>query len=272
MSSRIKFNSKRFNLDKQFTILLFLVFAVGIIISGAALSTILNRNAQNEITSKALMLISTMNSVRDYTSTQVKPEIADKLQFRFLPQSVPAYSAREVFEKLRTDDAYREFSYKEATINPTNPRDKADDFEQEIVEHFRRETHLEELRGFRSSPDGDLFYIARPLEISKASCLECHSVPKAAPKSMIQRYGSDHGFGWKLNDIVGTQIISVPAAKVLQHARQLFVLLMGVVVVVFAVTMLIVNAWLRRYVARPLNRMSAQVAEAVKFMHQSIPD
>ena len=89
MSSYLKFNSRKFNLDKQFTILLFLVFAVGIIISGGALSTILNRNAQNEITAKSLMLIGTMNSVRDYTSTQVKPEIADKLQFRFLPAECP---------------------------------------------------------------------------------------------------------------------------------------------------------------------------------------
>ena len=47
---------------------------------------------------------------------------------------------------------------------------------------------------------------------------------------------------------------------------------MGVVVLVFAVTMLIVNAWLKQYVARPLSRMSVQVAEAVKFMSQSIPD
>ena len=116
-----------------------------------------------------------------------------------------------MFEKLRTDDAYREFSYKEATLNPTNLRDKADSFEQEIVGRFRKEINLKELRGFRSLPKGDLFYIARPLAISKASCLECHSVPEAAPKSMIQRYGSDNGFGWKLNDIVGTQIISVPA-------------------------------------------------------------
>lgn len=253
---------RNLKLGKKLTILLLLVFIGGIVGTGAGLATILNRNTQNEITSKALILMGIMNSVRDYTNTQVRPELADKLQSKFISQSVPAYSAREVFEKLRADKAYKDFFYKEATLNPTNLRNKADSFEKEIVERFRKESNLKELSGFRSSPDGNVFYIARPLAVSKSSCLECHSTPDAAPKSMIERYGSDHGFGWKLNEIVSAQIISVPASTVIQNARQSFVLIMGVVAVIFAAAIFIVNRWLNRYVVRPLNRM-AQVAEAV---------
>ena len=253
---------KNLKLGNKFTLLLLLVFTGGVAFSGIALATILDRNAQNEMTSKALMLIRTMNSVRDYTSTQVKPQLTDKLTSEFLPQVVPAYSAREVFEKLRADKAYREFFYKEATLNPTNLRDKADDFETEIVERFLKENNLKELRGFRSLPSGDFFYIARPLTVSQSSCLECHTTPDVAPKSMIERYGSENGFGWKLNQIIAAQMISVPASTVLQSARQSFVLIMGIVVGVFAATILMVNFWLKRYVVRPLNRM-AGVAEAV---------
>jgi HAMP domain-containing protein len=249
-------------LGKKFTTLLLLVFASGVIFSGIALATILEGNAQNEITSKALMLMGTINSVRDYTQTQVKPELNDKLPSEFLPQVVPAYSAREVFEKLRAQKVYSGFFYKEATLNPTNLRDKADEFETAIIERFLREPNFKELRGFRSLPSGDFFYIARPLTVSSSSCLECHTTPDVAPKSMIDRYGSANGFGWKLNQIIAAQIISVPASTLLQSARQSFVLIMGIVVGVFAATILIVNFWLRRYVVRPLNRM-AQVAEAV---------
>ena len=253
---------KNLKLGKKFTILLLLVFAWGVIFSGIALATVLNRNAQDEISSKAHMLLGTMNSVRDYTSTQIRPELSDKLESEFLPQVVPAYSAREVFENLRADKTYREFFYKEATLNPTNLRDKADDFETEIVERFRTETNLKELKGFRSLPSGDFFYLARPLPISKPSCLECHTTPDVAPKSMIERYGTANGFGWKLNEVIGAQIISVPAYKLLQSGHQSFVLIMGIVVGVFATAILMVNFWLKRYVVRPLNRM-AQVAEAV---------
>lgn len=262
MLKKLQSALRNLKLGKKLTILLLLVFIGGIVLSGAGLAAILNRNAQNEITSKALVLMGIMNSVRDYTNTQVKPELNDKLKSRFIPQAIPAYSAREVFEKLRADKAYKEFFYKEATLNPTNLRDKADSFEKEIVERFRKESNLKEMMGFRSSSDGKIFYIARPLAVTQSSCLECHSTPDAAPKSQVERYGADYGFGWKLNEIVSAQIISVPASTVIQNARQSFVLIMGVVAVIFAAAIFIVNRWLNRYVVRPLNRM-AQVAEAV---------
>ena len=249
-------------LARKFTILLLLVFFGGIAISGSALAAILNYNAQNEITSKALVLIDTMLSVRHYTNNQVNPELAGRLETEFLPQSIPSYSAVEVFENLRRNQAYREFFYKEATLNPTNLRDKADRFEAEIVERFRENPDEKELRGFRSAPSGELFYIARPLAVNQPRCLECHSTPDIAPKSMIERYGASNGFGWKLNEIVGAQIISIPASKVFQSVRQSFVAIVGIIVAVFAVAIFLVNFSLNQYVIRPLNRMT-QVAEAV---------
>lgn len=254
---------KNLDLARKFSILLLLVFLGGILISGIALSTILNYNAQNEVSSKALMLIETMNSVRHYTNTQVKPELEGRLVSEFLPETVPAYSAREVFEKLRENAIYSDFFYKEATLNPTNLRDKADSFETEIVNRFRQDANQTETRGFRRLTDSSsLFYIARPIAITASSCLVCHSTPSAAPASMIEQYGSSNGFGWKLDEVIGAQIVSVPANQVLQNSRRAFALIMGTIASIFAVATLIVNLWLRRYVARPLKRM-AQAAEAV---------
>ncbi len=197
-------------LGKKFTILQLLVFLGGIAVSGAVFAVILNYNAQNQITSKAEVLLTTMNSVRNYTDTQVFPELAERLETEFLPQSIPAYSAREVFEKLRTDKDLSEYFYKEATLNPSNLRDKADRFETEIVERFRENQNVKKLSGFRSVPSGELFYIARPLAVNQPRCLECHSTPDIAPKSMIERYGASNGFGWKLNEIIGAQVWSSP--------------------------------------------------------------
>ncbi|MEB3233160.1 MAG: DUF3365 domain-containing protein [Leptolyngbyaceae bacterium] len=232
------------------------------LLSGIAFSRVLNQNAQNELTSKALILMETMNSVRDYTSNQVNPELESRLEAEFLPESVPAYSAREVFETLRTEEKYREFFYKEATLDPTNLRDKADDFEAELVAKFRQSPEQKELRGFRQTPGAQLFYVARPIQVSKDSCLQCHSTPDVAPASMIERYGSENGFGWQLNEIVGSQIISVPARQVDNTARQAFILLMAIVAIVFAISLLLANFLLNRFVVRPLKRIS-QTAEVV---------
>ncbi|MCC5662420.1 DUF3365 domain-containing protein [Nostoc sp. CHAB 5784] len=260
---------KNLNLKQKFTILLLVILTFGLTLSGFALSSLLRENAKQDISSTGLMLMQTMSSVRKYTNTQVNPELADKLETEFLPQSVPAYSAREVFDILRKTPDYRDFFYKEATLNPTNLRDKADAFETEIVDKFRNKSDLKELSGFRSIPGGDIFYIARPLPISEQSCLVCHSVPEAAPPSMINLYGTSNGFGWKLNEIVGAQIITVPANNVINKAHQSSLLIILIVSTIFIATILLVNYFLNRQVVMPLKRMT-RIAEEVSTGHMDV--
>ena len=254
---------KNWKLRQKFTAILLGIFLVGLTVIGVSLFTVLAKYTENQIASQGLILMETMNSVRAYTSTQVKPELIERMEEEFLPEVIPAYSAREVFENLRDrNPEYRDFFYKEATLNPSNLRDRADKFETEVVKKFIANPDLKETQNFRSTPSGDLFYIARPITITEPSCLECHGSPENAPRSQIERYGSVNGYGWKLNEIVGAQIISVPAQKVISQARQSFVLVIGIVSLVFLFVIVLMNFLLNRNVIRPLNRM-ARVAEEV---------
>ncbi|MEL6457268.1 MAG: DUF3365 domain-containing protein [Cyanobacteria bacterium J06621_15] len=259
---------KNLQIKQKFTVLLLVILIVGVSVSGTALSFVLRQNAKREVTNTALVLMETMNSVRNYTSTQINPELQDRLAITFLPQSVPAYSAREVFENLRTKKEYKDFFYKEATLNPTNLRDKADSFETKIVERFKTQ-NKSEVTGFRSLPGGDIFYIARPLTVTQQSCLQCHSTVAAAPPSIIERYGSAHGFGWKLNEIIGAQVISVPADRVIEKANKSFAVIIGIVSLVFTTVIISVNMFLNRQVIRPLKRIT-RVAEDVSTGHMEV--
>lgn len=251
-------------LAQKLTILLLVIFIGGIVLSGVALASVLNYKAQTEISSKALLLMQNMNSVRYYTNTEVSPQLVSRLKAEeFLPQTVPAYAANKVFEKLRADDSdYADYSYREAMLNPTNIRDKSDDFEAGLVADFRNNINTKELQGFRFLGGKQIFYMARPISVTASSCLRCHSTPDIAPKGMIQLYGTTNGFGWKLNEVLGTQIVSVPASQILQKARQSFVVVMGIVAMVFAVTILMANLWLKQYIIRPIKKI-VLVAEAV---------
>ncbi len=241
----------------KLNLLLTLVFVSGILISGVALSRVLQQSAQDEVTSKALLLIQTINSVRHYTDTQITPLLESRLKTEpvFIPQTVPAYSAIDIFENLRKNDVYKNFFYKEATLNPTNLRDKADSFETNIVKQFRSELETKELSGFRTLPEGKNFYIARPLSVTQQSCLQCHSTPEAAPKSQLESYGTENGFGWKLNEIVSAQIISVPADDIFDSAHRSFSVVMGVLVSVFAIVALLTNLLLRRTVLQRIRKI-----------------
>ncbi|MBW4624022.1 MAG: DUF3365 domain-containing protein [Brasilonema octagenarum HA4186-MV1] len=264
MLKQFSWDFNNFPLGRKLTVLLLVIFIAGITLSGIALSEILKYKAQEEVSSNGKLLFRTINSVRSYTNDEVNPELEARLgKDEFAAQTIPAYSARKVFEKLRNEDeAYKDFFYKEAMLNPTNIRDKADSVETELIQKFRKDKKLPFLSGFRSFDKENFYYIARPLAITESSCLRCHSTPDLAPKNMIATYGTENGFGWKLNLINGVQIVSIPASQVFQKANQSFLLVMGIVTIIFAIAIYMANFWLTRYVVRPIKRV-VRVAEAV---------
>ncbi|CAG0977082.1 MAG: DUF3365 domain-containing protein [Anaerolinea sp.] len=256
----------KLGLGTKFTLLLAAVLIMGIILGGTVLWQALNQKAQNDITSTGLMLMETMSAVRGYTSTHIQPLLADKLAAspEFVSESVPAFSARTVFERVRGDQRYQDYFYKEAAHNPTNPVDKADPFEAGVLDQFRADPAVRELTGFRESEGRWLYYTARPLTVSAESCLVCHGDPAQAPASLINSYGDGGGFGWKLKEVIAAQIIYVPASDVLNTAARSFVVVIGIFGGVFAISLFILNLLLRRYVIRPvgmLGEMARQISQ-----------
>ncbi|MBW4563032.1 MAG: DUF3365 domain-containing protein [Mojavia pulchra JT2-VF2] len=255
---------KNLKIGTKFNLLLILVFIISIVVSGTALSSLLQQRAQNEVAAKALILIKTMNSVRKYTQERVNPLVAPRLETEpvFIPETVPAFSATEVFENLRRNEEYKNFLYKEATLNPTNLRDKADSFETQIVERFRNNPKLQEIADFRNVPEGKVFYIARPLAVTQQSCLRCHSTPDVAPKSQLTTYGPNNGFNWKLNEIVAAQIISVPSQEVFNNAQQTWVWIMGLLIGIFAIIVVLINFLIKKTVIQRIRRIE-KIAQKV---------
>ncbi len=151
-------------------------------------------------------------------SVKGKPE--ELVDNEFHPQSVPAFAATEIFGYLR--EKFPDYFYKEATLNPTNPRDRATDWESDVVNEFRGSPAKAEFINTRDSPTGTALFLARPIKINNVSCLECHSTPDKAPAEMIRLYGGDNGFGWKLDDIIGAQIVSVPVSVPVRSAENAF--------------------------------------------------
>ena len=137
----------------------------------------------------------------------MKPLLAEQLKTTFLPQSVPAYAATEQFNDLHK--SYSDYSYKEATLNPSDPRDRASDWEADVVQTFRNTPETTEIVGERDTPTGRELYLARPIQIKSAACLECHNTVDVAPKTMLNIYGNANGFGWHMNEIIGAQVVSV---------------------------------------------------------------
>ena len=150
----------------------------------------------------------------------VKGRPDELLDTEFHPQSVPAFAATQIFGYLR--EKFPDYFYKEATLNPTNPRNHATDWEADLVNQFRAGSLQTEFIGNRETPTGPSLFLARAIKVNNVSCLECHSTPDKAPPEMIKLYGTANGFSWKLDDVIGAQIVSVPMSLPVAMAESAF--------------------------------------------------
>ncbi|MES2151157.1 MAG: DUF3365 domain-containing protein [Pseudomonadota bacterium] len=243
-------------------------FGAGFMVTASLTNDVLQENAKREVIGNASLMMEAAMAARSYTSSEIKPLLAARLAQEFLPQSVPSYAATQSFAKLHA--TYPNYSYKEATLNPTNPRDRVVEWEADVVRNLRDHPDLKEMVGERVSAAGPSLYLARPIEIKEGQCLACHSTPAAAPASMKALYGDANGYGWKLHEIVGSQIVSVPLAVPLQQAARAMRVIMLGMLATFGAILLVVNLVLYLLVLRPMGRIT-RLADAVSSGAKETP-
>jgi HAMP domain-containing protein len=253
----------------KFNLILILCFGIALVPAHLITQDLLQKNARTQVVQHARLMMQTALATRGYTNKQIKPLLADRLTEEFLPQTVPAYSATEIFNTLR--ETYPEYTYKEATLNPTNPRDRTVDWEADVVNAFRSDAKLPEIIGERDGPLGRALYLARPIKITDPGCLSCHTTPEGTPASVVKRYGSSGGYGWKLNEIIGSQIVSVPMAVPLNLAWQAHRAMLAALVGVFVFILLLLNVMLWFTIIRPIRRLS-QMADEVSTGNLDVPE
>ncbi|MEM8611017.1 MAG: DUF3365 domain-containing protein [Cyanobacteria bacterium P01_H01_bin.105] len=249
----------RWNLWAKFSIAFFLVWLV---VSGstiALLSQHLNNHAEQAVRERAKIVLTAMQAVRDYTRDHVQPLLKESEDIgTFIQESIPNFSARTVFADFQQQDVLLEdFLYKEATPNPTNLNDLADEFEvdvfsqlQQYIKENRNEPQI--LSGYRFLDGKKLFYSARPLMMTDASCLECHGSAKNAPQYLLDMYGDRNGFNWQLNDVVAAQMVYVPADMIFNRGRQNLLTVTKTLLGILGAFFVVINLLLWRMVVKPL--------------------
>jgi methyl-accepting chemotaxis protein len=245
-----------------------IVFAIGLGVTGYVSYNLLQKNARDEVLRNAGLIMEAALAMREYTTKHVSPNL-DYQPDTFLPQTVPAFAATEMMNELRKK--YTDYSYKEAVLNPTNPRDRAADWEADIINSFRNDAQKTTLSGIRQAANSQSLYLAWPITITDQGCLSCHSTPDKAQPAMIAKYGSNNGFGWQHNETVGAQIVSVPMSLPIENANRAFVTFMASLSGVFIVLFIILNVMLSMLIIRPITDMS-EAANEISTGNMDIPE
>ena len=230
------------------------IFGIGLLITTGLSFAAEFQQAREQVLHDAEVLLSIALSTRSYTVQQVRPLLSEQNEVSFLPQTVPSYAAQETF--LIFKEEFPEFSYREVALNPTNPRDLANSWEVDVIQNFISDSNLDRLTGERQTGSGDVFYLARPIRINDEACLACHSTPDVAPQSMIEIYGASDGFGWKKDEVVGAQIITVPTDLATSTATESTTNFVISLVSVFILVLIALNILLGRMFIQPLKSLA----------------
>ena len=239
----------------KFNLILLVVFTIGgLIISQLARSSLLT-SAKNEVQAQGQLMLASSKSVRDYVGDRVSPLLIQTplYQTRFLPESIPFFAAKSTFNYLHR--SYPDYAYHETALNPTNPEDRASDWEADIINELRDHPTEPEASGVRPTPMGQSLYIAHPIRAAQ-ECLQCHGIPSAAPKTMRAHYGSANGFGWKPNEVIGAQIVSVPMSVPVAEANRAWLQLLLFLIGMMILAILALDAAVYWFVIRPLKIVS----------------
>jgi protein-histidine pros-kinase len=256
-------------LRAKFNFVMLVAFAVGLVLAGFLMNSQLQDDARKAVLQEAAVMMGQATAIFHYTDTEIAPLLGDQLKVRFLPQTIPFWAAQTNFRAVQQQ--FPDYSFHATALNPTNPSDHPTDWQTDIIDMFRQQPTLAEFISQRDTPSGPILSYSRPIKVADQGCLECHSTPGAAPASMVDLYGSGNGFGWKLNETVGAEIVSVPEQVPLERARRALITTMIELAAVFVVMMILLNIMLHFFIIVPLRRIST-VASEVSLGNLDVPE
>lgn len=241
-------------LRTKFNLVMITAFAIGLAAATLLAREITTEEAKRQMLNEATLIMRAGTAVRSYTQNEIRPLLSEQMAVRFLPHSVPSWSAHTVLQQVQKD--FPDYTYKEAALNPTNPADRATNWEADIIDAFKRNTTLSELVVARESPTGQFLTFARPFRLTDRACLACHSTPAAAPATMVDLYGNGNGFGWVLGDVIGAQIVSVPMATAIARANRSLLAFVAALSAVFLVMLVALNVLMHFFILKPIQQIT----------------
>jgi len=247
-------------LRAKFNLVILAAFGVGFLIATLVLDRIYLAHARDQVVQNARFMMSSANAIRTYTAKDIAPMLPLELNGQYVRETVPAYAAQKHFRELQA--TFPDYSYREAALNPTNLANRAQDWEADMINLLRSEPTREEVIGERTTPRGPTLNLARPISVRDEGCLLCHGSPASAPPAVVRTYGSTNGFGWKLNETIGAQIVTVPMAVAVAEARASLVTFLMVLTGSFVVILVILNGLLHVLVIQPVKKVSAMADAA----------
>jgi hypothetical protein len=217
-------------------------------------------NAMQEAKNTGSIIFNFIEASRMYFRDHQRPLVMELVEEdRFFPEIMSGFTlTRGVWDKFT--QKVPDYQFKQATVDPLFPSNKADDQELKIIANFRNNPKIKTSEGIIEKNGLSYFYFARPIMMKKG-CLRCHGDPADAPKDQIEIYGSENGYNWKVKDTVASFIVYVPIQKALDEAKKSASILFLTGMVGFIILMLVIWVCLNKFVINSVKMLEERTTD-----------
>ncbi|MDI6801531.1 MAG: DUF3365 domain-containing protein [Thermodesulfovibrionales bacterium] len=242
---------KNLKLKTRFTVIVLFVYLVSLPIIVFVSYYILKKNAVERTVQEANIMLAAWEGSGAYTANILRPLLSQKCGDVTAPEMIKGFFIANEIEKAIKETAGN-YSYKVAALNPRNSSHTPDEFEHQKLKEFREGKLTNEWKGFKKAA-GEFYVIMRPLRV-EAECLRCHSDPNNAPKEIVQRYGGEHGFGWKQGEINAVRMVYVPVDIPISSAKKTLAMLSFIYSWFFFVLLIAINIIVEKNIITPIEK------------------
>ncbi|MFH2124749.1 MAG: DUF3365 domain-containing protein [Pseudomonadota bacterium] len=216
------------------------------------------QNALADAKSKGEMLFNYIGASEKFFSKYQYPLIQEEIMTdkdKFIPELMSRFVVTRMEHDIFAENQ-KGYRFKQATIDPLWPDNKADADELKIIKHFASNPSSKEQDGIITKGGEQFFYAAKPVKIDKEFCLNCHGDPVNAPKDQLDIYGAEHGYNWKLDDTVGASMIYVSISQALEVAKKSALKIFVIGIGCLLVTIICIWIFFDKAVVGPIVRLS----------------
>lgn len=237
----------------HFNLVLISLYVISLLITVPAVYLITKQEVYDNASEKLTLLVDMVSSLRKYVSDDVRPELLEK-KVMFPPaisSTVATGHVAAYFKKLKP-----EYYIRVVSDNPLNAANRPEAVEQEFLTYFRDNRNEKELVRVGEVRNQQYLFSSHP-SVSKADCMICHSTPEATPELIRKEYGTQSGYGYKLDTVVGASVVGVPLTNIQSLVIKRSLIATLALTALFALTFIIINLTVKQRILNPLESITA---------------
>lgn len=209
---------------------------------------------------KAHIILDIMNGIDAYINQTLRPKIMNLMPdiqenpHAFIPEILSTTKIKNiVLEKAKLENF--QFTYKRMSINPRNKDNGLSELYAEILTVFQKNREVNEWQGIKSIDKHKFFILAKPIYI-KENCLRCHGDANQAPVGLIAKYGSEAGFKFKTNDLMGLEAVSISMDVIWNEIIQTTINICTIGIIIIVLLFIAIEGSFIRLIGHPLKKIA----------------